>query len=196
MAGIKAVLKDESLPVDKTRVALAGYSAGANLALAASQTDGMRGRIKGVVAYYAPTDFVRTAEERIRPGIKAPRWGDPLKVINWGYVPVGTDRYNPLLSPLHAKRQSLPEKVYLLGCEYDILCEEASDMAERMAEGEMGEMVEDEVGEGWKKGGVRWRKVLGMNHAFNQTGWGTKEIEAAEEMHADVARWLKREVYA
>jgi acetyl esterase/lipase len=44
---IEAVLDDAELPVDKSRVAVAGYSAGGNLCLAAPQLSGLNKRIKG-----------------------------------------------------------------------------------------------------------------------------------------------------
>jgi acetyl esterase/lipase len=45
----QAVIQDESLPVDKSRVVLGGFSAGSNLSLSAAQMPGLKSKIKGVV---------------------------------------------------------------------------------------------------------------------------------------------------
>ena len=75
---VKAVLDDETLPYDKKKVAIGGFSAGANLALAVSQKE-VREKIGGVIAFYSPTDFVTKGPEKIktRPAGAPP---DPLKV--------------------------------------------------------------------------------------------------------------------
>ena len=52
---VKAVLEDETLPFDKRKVAIGGFSAGANLSLAITQNEFLRERIGAVVAYYPPT---------------------------------------------------------------------------------------------------------------------------------------------
>jgi acetyl esterase/lipase len=52
---VKAVLEDETLPFDKEKVAVGGFSAGANLSIAITQNEFLRERIGAVVAYYPPT---------------------------------------------------------------------------------------------------------------------------------------------
>ena len=54
---VKSVLKDESLPFDKDKVAIGGFSAGGNLSLAVCQDKGLQGKIGGVISFYAPLDF-------------------------------------------------------------------------------------------------------------------------------------------
>ena len=76
---IKAVLNDETLPFDKQKVAIGGFSAGANLALTISQNKSFRDKIGGVVAFYPPVDFVAEGPEKMktRPAGAPP---DPLEV--------------------------------------------------------------------------------------------------------------------
>jgi acetyl esterase/lipase len=211
-ATIRAVLNDSALPVDKSKVAVGGYSAGGNLSLAATQLDNLHREIKGVVAYYPTTDFALSREKKLQLSTPPPGKVDTLsevsKLFNWAYVSPGQDKRDPLLSPHHAERRALPQKLYILGCEFDMLCPEAERTAEKMAQAEDGEKVFDAGGNGWTKGSVRWRKILGAEHGFNQqpdpsayhgTGEGSKkEIKdkATRDMHADVARWLKKEVFA
>jgi dienelactone hydrolase len=54
---VKSVLDDDSLPVDKTKVALGGFSAGANLSLSIALRDELQGRLRGLLLYYPVTDF-------------------------------------------------------------------------------------------------------------------------------------------
>ena len=61
---VKAVLSDETLPLDKKKVAIGGFSAGANLALAVSQNH--RDKIGGVVAFYPAVDFVTKGPEKMK----------------------------------------------------------------------------------------------------------------------------------
>ncbi len=76
---IKAVLADETLPYDKKRVAIGGFSAGANLSLAVTQNESLRDKFGGVVAFYPPTDFVTKGPQKMktRPAGAPP---DPLEV--------------------------------------------------------------------------------------------------------------------
>jgi hypothetical protein len=52
----------------------------------------------------------------------------------------------------------------MVGCELDLLCDEAERMAKRLGEQEGGavEGVTDSLK--WEIGGVKWEKVLGEDH--------------------------------
>jgi acetyl esterase/lipase len=56
-ATVKALLEDETLPFDRKKVAIGGFSAGANLSLAVCQDEDIRGKIGGVVSFYGPLDL-------------------------------------------------------------------------------------------------------------------------------------------
>ena len=206
-----AVLDDESLPFNRSRVAVAGYSAGGNLALAATQLNGLAERVKAAIAYYPATDFSRTRDMKLATATPPPGKKDVLanmtRMFNWGYVNPGQSLKDPLLSPLHADRSKLPKGLYLIGCEYDLLCKEAEDMAKRMAELEEGEVkvIEEEkgMGEGWEKGRIRWRKLSGVEHGFNQRQLAMRDKkekgilkQKTDDMHAKVAEWLKEKAFS
>lgn len=200
-----AVLDDPDIPYDHSKgVSIGGFSAGGNLCLTASQTPALKGRIGGILALYPSTDFARPLEQKVRerptaPGFEKDMLLNLTDAMRWGYVPAGTDRRNPLLSPLYARRADLPPKLCLIGCEYDILCKEAEDLAEGLAEEEKGQKEEGLGGAMWEKGGVRWEKVMGWEHGFDQVPQkGKREVEKlkmVDEVFGRAANWLFREVY-
>jgi acetyl esterase/lipase len=203
-AMIGAVLDDKSLPVDFSRVALIGYSAGGNLALSAPQFASLRGRIKAVVACYPAVNNSLTLLQRSAKQKYHPSGKDYLHAMvgmfNAGYIAPGTDRTDPLLSPIYAERKDLPLKVFIIGCEWDMLCPEAEEMAEDLATHEEGEKTPLAAGrDGWKKGNLQWELIPETEHGFNQMRKkgpeGVVYQGKSKAMHAGVAEWLKREVY-
>ncbi|MCJ1356044.1 MAG: hypothetical protein MMC33_006038 [Icmadophila ericetorum] len=197
----QAVINDPDLPCDKSKVAIGGFSAGGNLALAAVQLDGLDGRIAGVVGFYPVVDFAKPITQKLqdRPATeKKDMLADSGKWFNWAYLRPGEERQNPLLSPAFADKLSLPDKICLIGCEYDILCKEAEDMALTLAADEEGTRKEINGEDCWEKGGVRWEKVKEKEHGFDHIP-AIREAgnqERADKLHDDVADWLLREVYA
>jgi acetyl esterase/lipase len=91
---------------------------------------------------------------------------DPLAnigpVFNWGYVPAGTNLKDPQLSPVYAPSSKLPPKIYIIGCEFDLLCRESEILAERLASERSGEVVTS--GPNWEKGGITFEKIIGEKH--------------------------------
>ena len=69
---------------------------------------------------------------------------------------------DPLLSPLYATSESLPPKIYLFGCEFDLLCRESELLAERLAKERSGEAITP--GNLWEKNGIKWERVIGEEH--------------------------------
>jgi len=91
-------------------------------------------------------------------------------VLNWGYLHPGTDLTDPKLSVGLAPQEKLPPKVYLIGCEYDMLCRESEVMAERLARERSGESVTS--GDLWEKAGIKWEKILREEHGkISQIIW-------------------------
>ncbi|KAH8600330.1 Alpha/Beta hydrolase protein [Bisporella sp. PMI_857] len=123
---VKDVLADEALPFDEKKVAIGGFSAGANLALAVSQDEALHGKIGGVASFYAPLDFATDTKVKLatRPAHAGP---DPLAnigpVFNWGYVPAGTNLKDPQLSPSMRPHQSSHQRFILLAANL-IFCAE------------------------------------------------------------------------
>ena len=200
---VQAVIEDESLPVDRQNVVLGGFSAGGNLSLAIAQLPTLKGKIAAIVAFYPVVDFTRSKEQMMKERPFTPGKQDVLQNssnwFGWGYVPSGTDRRDPLLSPVFAKRVDLPQKLYFIGAEHDMLCKGAEDMAERLAESENGRKETLKSGVGWEKGGIRWEKAMGWDHGFDHVkAKGKREEERLKltaEVRERVATWLRREVY-
>ena len=205
---IQAVLDDADLPVDKTKVAVAGYSAGGTLSLTATQLNNLADRVKGVVAYYPAAEPGRAFVTN--SSVPPPTRKDILRTLspalNWAYLPLRHDLRDPLLAPLYADRASLPQKLFIIGCEYDVLCAEAREMAEQLAKAEGNTATKKELGQGrtgWQCGTVTWEELKGVEHGFNQRRLYVRNTELrklwefkTEEMHAHVAEWLFREVYS
>ena len=180
-----AVLADESLPMDRTsnqgtgkgrggqrrgvrakkgRVALAGFDAGANLALALSQLASVQNNnsassatavaptavisVSGILDLSRPLE-AKTRSRPYKPGLPHPRNGaaDVLaatySAYTWSYVPYGEDLKDPLLSPAFAGHPFdddgngegvLPPHVCLVGAELDMLAHESWRMACRLVQ--------------------------------------------------------------
>lgn len=135
---ILAALSDSSLPIDKDRVAIAGFSAGGSLALSVSTLPSMCGRgdgirrIKAVVSLYAPVDMsihrnYKTHTRRYKPSLGGFRarptdWLLRLSpIFDWAYIPHDQDLQDPLLSPIYASKNDLPPYIFMIACELDML---------------------------------------------------------------------------
>jgi acetyl esterase/lipase len=199
-----AVINDNSLHIDRSKVVLGGFSAGGNLAFAAAQTDILRGKLSGLVGFYPALDLSESLEEKLshRPR-DAPSdiLASSANFLDWAYVPAGIDRQDPLLSPRWAYWKDLPSHIYLVGAEYDMLCYEARQMAESLARSSADDCERVSIeGEGWQQGGIRWECARGRQHAFTHIEKrGQKEVERVnfcQKMYTRVGCWLKDEVWA
>lgn len=144
-----ATASDPSLPIDKARIAVAGFSAGGNLALSLCQLPTVRNHDAApgaLVPIYPCVDLSRKPEDKGKrrhykvgtglPGLRGSKkdWILPLApVFDWSYVPQGTNLCHPLLSPFYAKRADLPGQIFIVGAELDFLADEAHQMALRLA---------------------------------------------------------------
>ncbi|KAE8446635.1 hypothetical protein EG329_011828 [Mollisiaceae sp. DMI_Dod_QoI] len=203
---VSALLSDSSLPIDSSKVAIGGFSAGGNLAFAACQTEELRGKVSAVLGFYPALDMSESREtkEARRPkGSDVPRdeVGWSAEFLDWGYVPPGQDRRDPLLSPRFAKKSELPKYVYLSGAEWDMLCWEAEDTAKSLVvDGEERMDVKGEGWDGWMQGGVRWECFRKRKHAFTHVKeWGRareqERVKIVEELYDRVGKWLRNEVW-
>lgn len=193
----KAVIADPDLPVDYSKIAIGGFSAGGNISLAIGQLDGIREKVKAIVPIYAVVDF--SGKYKGQPRLD--KWGKPdnldkiAPLFNWAYIPKGEDRANPLISPIFATRKALPQKIFFIGAEYDYLCNEAGEMAKKLAR-----IDDKDASESWNKNGIKWRKVSNMRHGFTHVKLkGQAEIErqdATTKTHAEIGEWLQTEAFA
>lgn len=202
-ATAQAVIADTSLPIDKSRVVIGGFSAGGCLSLAASQTLGLKDKIKGLVAWYPGTDFTSTLEMKLAARAYAfPGQKDNLVPIfpgiEYGYIrQMGAEeRKNPLLSPVYAPRACLPEWIYIISAEWDCLAPEARELAERLYGQEIPKTCY-QVETGDKR--LVWEEVRSVEHGFTHMKEKKKEseelrLEAVNLCYAKVDEWLMEEV--
>jgi acetyl esterase/lipase len=194
---VKAVLSDESLPIDTTRVVIGGFSAGGNLALSAAQASGLRGKIHGVVPWYPVTDFVSNAAQKakLRPRRNekdVDQLTSTVPVFNWGYVTPGEDLTNPRLSVSFADKKDLPKWIFMVGAEYDLLCNEAKVMIMNLAG--LSDAEREEGIYEFERGTYRWRVARGVEHGYTQSfgpaATGELPRQRREETYAEVGDWL------
>jgi acetyl esterase/lipase len=161
---ISAILADPSIPIDKHHCAIAGFSAGGNLALAVTQLEGVKNSFKlygstgfkAVIPVYPGLDRTLTRDykatlRQYKLGL-SPNRNSPTdfllsmgRMFDWAYIPVGHNLRDPLLSPIFAARESLPPWVFMIACELDMSSHEAWRMASRLA-GRAEPLMEEKVG--------------------------------------------------
>lgn len=149
-----AVLADTSLPIDASRVAMLGWSAGGNLALSVASLPSIHGsnsgnhpRVHAVIPVYPVIDFTVSGASKLRarqykplPGLRGTKTDLLLPVslvFNWAYLRGVQDvpgiLRNPLLSPSFVPREQLPPFVFFIGCELDMLAMESLRKASQLA---------------------------------------------------------------
>ncbi|KAI0011487.1 alpha/beta-hydrolase [Xylariaceae sp. FL0662B] len=144
---ILAAYDDKSLPIDQSRIAIGGFSAGGNLTLSVCQLPSIREEVKpsAVLPVYAVVDFTVPVERKVKMRYYKPELGLGLRaqsadllaqfahVLNWSYVNPGHSLEDPLLSPIYARREDLPPHLFFVASELDQLAHESWRMASRLA---------------------------------------------------------------
>jgi acetyl esterase/lipase len=192
-----AVLDDDALPIDKSKIVIGGFSAGGNLALCASQLPGLKGSIKAALVFYPIVDWSVPPEGKLamRPYEGGPRdsLADSAAWFDWGYVPIGQNRRDPLLSPYHARKEDLPPWIHIIGAQWDMLRLESQEMIHKLAD---HQHVEDQEA-AFEKGTYKWTLASGLPHGFTHH-FGLKPTKRAkreqkcQEIYTDAHEWLKR----
>ncbi|KAM7206558.1 Alpha/Beta hydrolase fold [Naviculisporaceae sp. PSN 640] len=201
-----AILSDSSLPIDKSRVSIGGFSAGANLALCASQLPPLKNLVKAAIAYYPPVNWDHYPHDKLaRRPYDAQRGDVPNDNLansgywfDWAYVSPGTDRRHPLLSPYFAKKEDLPPWIYMIAAEYDMLRLEAQIMIHELAETSL-HLKGAEHPEDFEVGRYKWTLAKGCSHGFTHhfglsEGEKRKREEKCEVVYEQAERWLAKAV--
>ncbi|KAE8440744.1 hypothetical protein EG329_006623 [Mollisiaceae sp. DMI_Dod_QoI] len=207
IATILSVFDDKSLPFDRNRVAIGGYSAGGQLALSACLDAQLKGKIHAVTPFYPVTDATISAaiKKNTRPYRYEGEVDGLMKIIalsHYAYVPAGQDLRAPGLSPGFATREELPEWICTVGAELDVLCNEAGAMMGRLAGKKLVKVGETEGLGGQDRDGfevdggrLKWVFVKGAGHGFTH-GWGAsksdveKAKKVSDEVFKIVGEWL------
>ncbi|KAF2135755.1 uncharacterized protein K452DRAFT_313749 [Aplosporella prunicola CBS 121167] len=142
---------------DTTRISLSGFSAGANavLAIAADRHAFPAGTFRAVLAFYPPTNLAIDPAEKQAPDTS----GRPIppsmaRLFDSCYIPPGTNKRDPRLSPSFAEPEAFPDSVMVLTGAQDGLALEAEALAGKV-EGVPGKKVVrkrfEGVGHAWDK---------------------------------------------
>ncbi|OJJ43579.1 hypothetical protein ASPZODRAFT_123222 [Penicilliopsis zonata CBS 506.65] len=188
---VRGVLADASLPIDPSRIVIGGFSAGGTLALSASQLPGLKGRIKAAVVYYPIVDFSHPPDEKLaaRPYTDGPSESLERTAwwLDWGYVNVGQNRRDPLLSPVYAASEELPPWIYMVGAQWDMLRLEAQQMIHALAG--LEERVGAEQEEDFQVGRYKWTLARGCPHGFAHK---SRQSEVTRSIYEEAYQWLKQ----
>lgn len=197
-----ALLEGETgkgLPIDHSKVFFCGSSAGGNLVLAAAQDRRLKGRLRGIIAMYPPVNLAATFEEQMatRPDPSVPDMLGPA-YNHLGDLYLGTDDAkvlnDPRLSPLfYEQREDLPERIFMIGCEHDLLCHYAKVMAEKLVADTTSE--KEVIENGWQVDHVRWKLLKGQTHAFDHFPKKTlqdekQRVSVKDSLYSELASWL------
>lgn len=171
---------------DAARLSVAGFSAGANLALVCAGVACEARTFRSVLAFYPPCDLsVEPGEKRAPDAVVGKEKGIPAglaRVFDACYMPEGVDRADARVSPRFAEMGRWPEEVVVLTGAGDTLALEAEALAGRI-EGEA---------EGVR---VTRRRFEGVGHAWDKGAKeGSAEERATEESYGMVLEVLKRVV--
>ena len=167
---------------DPKRLAISGFSAGANMALVAASVLFPKNTFTAAIAFYPLTNFATDPAIRgqpdptIRPALSA-------GMIAWLTTNLLQDKdfdlRDPRLSPFYADSDAFPQNVLLIAAGADSLSVDTDALYEKLRDREGRKVV--------------YRKMEGCNH-----GWdthtnliaGSLQDEAKKEVHALAVRFL------
>lgn len=142
---------------DEKRIAVSGFSSGANLALVAASV--LREKltmvdIKIPVAFYPVTNKAADPEQKVAPQSNKPVPAGISRIFNDCYVPDVAVRSDPRVSPEFADPDSFPERVTILTAAGDNLAPEGNALATKLDNGHRKVVTRmfDDVNHGFDKG--------------------------------------------
>lgn len=153
---------------DLTRLSISGFSAGGNLALAASATLFPPETFHSLIAFYPALDLSTDAAAKVAPDPKGRVIPVPVaRLFNRCYVPPSFDRRDPRISPAFAQLDRFPKRILMITAEGDSLALEAEDLAEKL-----------ENQQGWH---VVRQRMAGCSHAWDKrTRVGSHQEQAKD----------------
>ncbi|KAM7215994.1 Alpha/Beta hydrolase fold [Rhypophila decipiens] len=195
-----AVIEDASLPIDKSKISMGGFSAGANLALCASQLPPLRGLIKAAIVYYPIVNWDHTPADKLarRPYKTGPKdnLAEASYWFDWAYVPAQTNRRHPLLSPYHTDKSNLPPWIYMIAAEWDMLRLEAQIMVHELA-GTNLHLRDAEHPEDFEAGTYKWTLAKKCRHGFTHHFGLKAEVKKKREekckpIYDEAVEWIAK----
>lgn len=162
---------------DLKRFAISGFSAGGNLAVAASAAPFAKNTFHALLAFYPSVDKSKDPGDRRTPDPTGPSARSSISVamsrlFDECYIPTTVDRKNPLVSPLFADPWAFPENCLFITGAQDNLAFEAEALAAKI----------EEVG-GSRR--VVRRRMESCPHAWDKTAKpGTVQEQAKNEAYS------------
>lgn len=165
---------------DLSWVAISGFSAGGNLALALSSNIFPRGTFRSLLAFYPPVDLYT------EPGSKTPPdpAGKPLpavlaRVFDRCYIPASYDARDPRISPYYAQPDRFPDRILMVTAACDSLAGEAEALAAK---------INREPGKE-----VMSHRMQGCNHGFDKSApEGSIPADAKDKAYTMAVATLSR----
>lgn len=155
---------------DRARIAISGFSAGGNLALAASSTLFPRETFHALLTFYPPVDLDTD------PGSKAPPdpSGNPLpaflaRLFDKCYIPSSHDKRDPRISPYYAQPDRFPNRVLMITAAGDSLAPEAEELAVKLGKEAGGKVVS--------------QRMEGCDHGWNVSPKNAVQREARDKAY-------------
>jgi acetyl esterase/lipase len=141
---------------DLTRLAISGFSAGGNLALATASGICGRGTFSSVLAFYPSTNKSLDPGDRRAPDTSVKAGSVALsRLFDRCYIKSGMDKKNPLISPSFASAQAFPQNVLVITAAQDNLCLEAEALAAKIKDADEScnvvTMRMEKCGHAWDK---------------------------------------------
>jgi acetyl esterase/lipase len=186
-----------ALHIDPLKLAVSGFSAGGNLAIASTLclTDHLQTlkesgkntphhRIRAVATWYPVTDYTQSRAVKraasVRPDQVLPETLTSL--FDASYLHPPTLRLaNPYLSPSKATDKHLaaaiPETVIFYTCEWDMLMREGEELAKRLQKPPINK-------------DVRYKMIKGVPHAWDKSPDPTKPAPFSEDLYQECCRYL------
>ncbi|KAL3470957.1 Alpha/Beta hydrolase protein [Aspergillus californicus] len=120
---------------DRARIALSGFSAGGNLALAASANIFSRETFQAVLTFYPPVDLYTEPGAKSAPDSTGKPLPDRLaRFFDSCYIPSSHNKKDPRISPYYAQSDLFPERVLIVTAAKDNLAPEAERLAMKIGQ--------------------------------------------------------------
>lgn len=162
---------------DRARVALSGFSAGGNLALAASSTLFPRETFQAVIAFYPPVDLYTEPSAKSPPDPAGKPLPTPLaRFFDMCYIPSSHHKQDPRISPLYTRPDRFPNHVLMITAAGDDLAPEAEQLAVTMRDA--GREVTSE-------------RMEGCNHGWNVSPKNAVQRKARDRAYDMVVGMLE-----
>ncbi|KAJ5296992.1 uncharacterized protein N7443_007885 [Penicillium atrosanguineum] len=155
---------------DLSHLSLSGFSAGGNLALAASATLFPPETFRSLIAFYPPVDLSADPATKGAPDPNGRVIPVPVaRLFNRCYLPSTFDARDPRISPKFASLDRFPRRILMITCEGDSLALEGEELAEKLQH--EGHYVVSE-------------RMNGCSHAWDKrTRAGTPQRQAKERAY-------------